>query len=156
MKRLKAPEISTEPLQAPDIHLVNEQVTAPKEQDTIAPTARRQALRNIRRQLNDDELAQTGTQKMLLEMLEEVENDRESLRTYVTNFYEADKKAAIFAEKLNANRSIEISFGVGVGLGGTVLGLAPFFWTPDKWQGIICICLGVILIIGASIARAVK
>lgn len=134
----------------------NIQLTFLNEQSLIPPNSRRQALRNVRRQLTDEELAQSGTQKMLLEMLEESENGKENLQSYVTSFYEADKKAAILGEKLNADRGIEVFFGVGVGLGGAILGLAPFFWTKDSIFGVICFGIGLCLIIGACIGRAVK
>ena len=122
----------------------------------IPPTGRRFALRNVRKQLTDEELAQSGTQKMLLEMLEESENEKEGLRSYVTSFHEADKKSAILGEKLNADRSIEVFFGAGVGFGGAILGLSPFFWDKGAIYGVICLIIGVILIIGASIGRAIK
>ena len=93
---------------------------------------------------------------MLLDMLEETENQAETLKSFVINYYEADKRAAILSEKLNADRSIEIFFGVGVGLGGAILGLSPFFWELGIGYGLFCIILGVCLIIGAGIGRAVK
>lgn len=138
------PELGT-PLAAPTV-----------ESESVPTTGRRQALRNIRRQLTEGELAQTGTQKMLLEMLEEAETQKEGLKSYVTSFYEADKRAAILGEKLNADRSVEIFFGAGVGLGGTILGLAPTFWTINILHGILCTVIGLGLIIGSCIGRAVK
>lgn len=126
------------------------------EKKTTAPSGRRQSLQNVLRQLTNEELSQSGTQKMLLDMLEEAENDREILKSFVTNFHEADKKAAILSEKLNADRSIEIFFGTGVGLGGAIFGLGPYFWDKGITYGIICLILGILLIVGSSIGRAIK
>lgn len=126
------------------------------ESESVPTTGRRQALRNIRRQLTEAELAQTGTQKMLLEMLEEAETQKGGLESYVTSFHEADKRAAILGEKLNADRSVEIFFGVGVGLGGTILGLAPSFWSTNILHGVLCTIIGLGLIVGSCIGRAVK
>lgn len=126
------------------------------DQGQLPPSGKRLALRNVKKQLTDEELTQSGTQKMLLEMLEEAETESENLKSYVTSFYEADKKAAILGEKINTEKSIEIFFGVGVGLGGAILGLAPFFWTKDTTYGVICFGIGVCLTIGACIGRAVK
>jgi len=142
-------EVPPEPVDAP-------QTEPAPENESVPTTGRRQALRNIRRQLTEEELAQTGTQKMLLEMLEEVETQKEGLKSYVTSFHEADKRAAILGEKLNTDRSVEIFFGVGVGLGGTILGLAPSFWTTNTLYGILCSILGLGLIVGSCIGRAVK
>ena len=126
------------------------------EQNQVPPTGKRQALRNVKKQLTDEELTQSGTQKMLLEMLEESESEKDNIKSYVTSFYEADKKAAILGEKINTVKSIEIFFGVGVGLGGAIFGLAPFFWAKDSSYGLICLMIGLCLTIGASIGRAVK
>jgi hypothetical protein len=126
------------------------------EQGQIPPTGKRLALRNVKKQLTDEELAQSGTQKMLLEMLEDAENESENLKNYVSSFYEADKKAAILGEKLNTEKSIEVFFGVGVGLGGAIFGLAPFFWAKDTTYGLICLGIGLCLTIGTCIGRAVR
>jgi hypothetical protein len=44
---------------------------------------------------------------------------------------------------------------VGVGLGGAVMGLSPFFWT-NRLQGILALVLGVLLILGSVIARVLR
>lgn len=126
------------------------------EHGQISPTGKRLALRNVKKQLTDEELAQSGTQKMLLEMLEDAENESENLKSYVSSFYEADKKAAILGEKLIIEKSIEIFFGVGVGLGGAIFGLTPFFWAKDVTYGLICLGIGLCLTIGTCIGRAVR
>ena len=129
---------------------------SPTDVKAIPPSGGRFALRNVRKQLTDDELAQTGTQKMLLDMLEEAENEKENYKSYIINFHEADKKCAILGEKLNADKSNEIYFGSGVGLGGAILGLSPFFWDKGIIYGVICLIIGLGLIIAVSIGRAVK
>jgi hypothetical protein len=136
--------------------LTSEDQAVSLDQTSVPTTGRRQALKNIRRQLTEEELAQSGTQKMLLEMLEEVETEKEIIKSYVASFHESDKKAAVLGEKLNADRSIEIFFGVGVGLGGTILGLAPSLWATSLIHGTICIAIGIGLIIGSCVGRAVK
>jgi hypothetical protein len=125
--------------------------------EAVTPTSgRRESLLNIRRRLTNDELSQSGTQKMLLEMLEEAENQTKCMRDFEAKYYRADKESAILNEKLNTDRSMEIFFGTGVGLGGAILGLSPFFWKLGDIYGVLCLLLGVCLIIGASIGRAIK
>ncbi len=144
-----------EPPISPDLSSGKETL-ASAEQISAPASGRRQALSNVRRQLTDEELSQTGTQKMLLEMLEEAENEKENLKSYVTSFHEADKKASVLGEKLKADRAMEILFGVGVGLGGAIFGLAPYFWDANSIHGILCLIIGLVLTISASIGRAVK
>jgi len=124
--------------------------------ETQTPKSRRQALTNVRRQLTDEELANPGLQKLLLDMLEIAESERDSNKIYITSFYEADKKAAILGERLLADKRVDIFFGVGVGLGGTIVGLSPFFGEIKGFYGIICAIIGVVLIGGSSIGRAIK
>ncbi len=46
-------------------------------------------------------------------------------------------------------------FGVGVGIGGALIGLAPLFWSKQP-EGYVAIGLGIILMLGATIGRVVK
>ena len=119
------------------------------------PTGRRQALKDLRRQLTDEDLASPGAQKLLLDELERADSDREILSGFVTRFHDADKRAAVLDEKLRANNSIEITFGVGVGLGGAIMGLAPAFWNMQP-LGYLTLAIGFFLIVGASVARMIK
>lgn len=120
------------------------------------PTSRRLSLTNVRRQLTDEELANPGVQKLLLDILEEAETERDNNKVYITSYFEADKKAAILGEKLLADKKIDVFFGVGVGLGGAILGLAPYFSQVNGLYGYICLAIGLVLMIGASIGRALK
>src|SRR5258708_6140348 len=63
-------------------------------------TGRRQVFRDIRRQLEEGDLASKGVQKLLLNELETSEGDCEALRAYVERFHEADKRAAVLDERL--------------------------------------------------------
>jgi hypothetical protein len=121
----------------------------------VAPTSRRQAFRDVRRQLSDDDLASPGVQKLILDELERAEAECDQLRGYIDRYHEAEKRAAILNERLKPIRSIDLLFGVGVGLGGAILGLAPVFWT-EKLQAVICLIVGALLILGSVAGRLVK
>ncbi len=132
----------------------------PISQEEIATSAvpssgRRAAFRDIRRQLTDDELSSTGVQKLLLAMLEEADTDRDNLEPYVNLYHEADKKAAILSEQVKTQKTVEIFLGVGVGLGGTIIGLTPFFWGVKAVFGVITGLVGLGLIIGAIVGRRI-
>jgi hypothetical protein len=122
---------------------------------TVASTGRRQVFLEIRRQLSDADLGSAGVQKMLLDELERTEAECEELETYVTRFHEADKKAAVLEERMRAQNAIEVMFAVGVGVGGAALGLAPVFWSTPP-QGQIVLAVGVLLVVGATVGRAIK
>ena len=122
---------------------------------TAAPSGRRQAFRDVRRQLTDADLASPGVQKLVLDELEQAEGECEQLYAYVERYHEADKRAAVLEEKLRPARAIEVLFAVGVGLGGAVFGLAPFFWEKPL-HGVICLLIGGFLILGSVVGRVVK
>ena len=119
------------------------------------PSGRRQALRDLRRQLTDQDLTSPGAQKLLLDELERVDAECELLRGYVTRFHDADKRAAVLEERLRTQTALEVAFGVGVGVGGAIVGLAPSFWASPP-RGYIALGVGLLLVLGGTVARVVK
>lgn len=117
--------------------------------------SRRQSFDGMRRQLTDDELKNPAINKLLLDMLDEAETSRDEYKSYVDAYHAADKRAEVLLEKLNTNRAIDVFFGVGVGLGGTILGLSPFFMGIGIIYGVICPIIGILLIIGSYVGRVV-
>jgi hypothetical protein len=138
----------------------SEQQEAPKS-PAVAPQAlapaegRRQAFLDIKRQLTPTELANTGTQKLILEMLLTTEGQCDDLKEYVQKFHEVDKKVGVLEEKLKTNKVNEIMFGVGVGIGCAIIGLAPFFWDLKPAYGAIALAIGILTTIGATVGRIV-
>jgi hypothetical protein len=126
-----------------------------QEGSTIAPSSKRQAFRNVGRQLTDEELTSPGVPKLILDELERTEADCEILKKYVEQYHDADKRAAILEEKLKTHNSIEIFFGVGIGIGCTIIGLAPLFWNEQP-KGYIALIVGALLTVGATVGRLVK
>ena len=131
------------------------QTEKPVEGATISPTGRRQALRGIGRELSEKDFASLGVQKLLLDELEKADTECEELKVYVEKFHDADKRAAVLEEHTKTVVSIEIAFGIGVGLGCAIIGLAPSFWKQQP-QGLLCLFVGGLLVIGAFVVRIVK
>ena len=123
--------------------------------EATPPSGRRQALRDLRRQLTDEDLASPGVQKLLLDDLERADAECDLLNGYVTRFHEADKRAAILEERLRTQTALEVTFGVGVGLGGAIMGLAPSLWNTPPF-GSLAIAVGILLSLGATVARVIK
>lgn len=133
---------------------------SPERIDTAPPRSRRPSFGGIRRQLADadfdDPAVSKAVSKLLLDMLEEAETNRDEYKSYVEAFHQADKRAAILGEKLLKDKSLDVFFGVGVGLGGAIVGLSPFFWVKEGLYGGICLVVGLALIIGSYIGRVVR
>ena len=122
----------------------------------VPAIGKRPAFQDMRRQLTPEELASPGVQKILYDDLEQCEADREELKVYVKAYYDADKRAAVLLEKMKTVNTIEVFFGVGVGLGGSVLGLAPFFWEMGTGYGVAALIIGLSMTIGACVGRLIK
>jgi len=111
------------------------------------------AFRSITRTLSDQELASPGVLKLILEMLETADRERDEFKAYLPLYFDADKRASILAERLDNDRTNEILSGVLLAGGGALIGLAPFFWDPNNLRGEITLAVGAIFIIGAAVAR---
>ena len=147
-------DISQEPTE--DVAAGKPAMEADEDAGTAPARSRRPSFGGIRRQLTEAELASPAIQKLLLDMLEETEASRDEYKSYIEAYHAADKRAGILGEKLNRDRAVDVFFGVGVGLGGTILGLSPFLWEKGIVYGVISLIIGVAIIIGASIGRLVK
>jgi len=154
------PEALTEaPFSGPDVQVkpaASEVAKTPPPDSAVPASGRRAAFRDVRRQLTDDELKSSGVQKLLLDMLQDADEEREALKSYVGLFHETDKVAAVLSEKVKTQTSVEVFFGVGVGLGGAIIGLVPFLWGDKPEYGVITGIVGLVLMIGATIGRIIK
>ena len=126
---------------------------APQPALSVASSGRRQVFRDLKRSLTEEELSNPGTQKLILEMLANAEDDRDEYRSYVSRFYGADKQVAILGEQLRANKLNEIMFLVGFGVGCAIIGLAPYLWNPATMYGQFCLAVGAVLAAGFTFAR---
>jgi len=64
-------------------------------------------------------------------MLQQARSDADQLEGYVERFHDADKRAAIVQEKLDAqtkiSKAVEIAVIVGTTLGGALMAMATYF-----------------------------
>lgn len=119
----------------------------------VSTTGRRQAFQDLKRQLTEVNLAEPGTQKLILDMLINAEAERDDLKIFVAQYYDADKRASILQEKLKGNRLNEILTTSGVGFGFALIGLTPTLWDAPKYGGPICLAIGALLVLIAVISR---
>ena len=115
----------------------------------------RRALSSLKRELTDEELASTGTQKMLLEELERLTEENAALSSFRSLYHEADKNVAVLGVKQKKNISFEIISGSCLAVGAAALGYAPNVWGHPP-SGQILIGFGIVLTIGGIIAKAVR
>jgi len=143
-----------EPVPTPEESKQQEAPKQPSDLPSGAPSVgHRQAFKDIKRQLTDSELKESGTQKVILDLLMTTEAERDDLKEYQKKYYESEKQKAVLEEKVKTNKTNEIMFGVGLGVGCAIMGLAPFFWDPKPSQGIIALAVGIVLALGATAGR---
>jgi hypothetical protein len=122
---------------------------------TVPSVGKRQSFRNIARQLQPEELNHPGVVKLIIENLDRAEDECEDLKSYMEKFHQADVDRSILREKLKTNKSIEVAFAVGVGLGCVIIGLAPTFWDATS-RGPIALVVGALLVVGGIAVRVIK
>lgn len=115
----------------------------------------RRALSQVRRELNEDELASPGARRLLLDALDAMENECESLRSIRADYHRVDREAAVLKEQLKVHIAADIVFGTGLAVGFGLIGVVPQIW-DKKPYGAIVLILAIILIIGGVVAKAIR
>lgn len=123
-----------------------------EETQTAPATGKRQAFRDLKRELSDADLASSGAQKLLLDMLLSAETERDEYKEYLKSYYDANVRSQVLEERLKADITNETLFGVGVGIGGTIIGLAPTYWDKPP-AGVLALIVGLLLAGGALVGR---
>ena len=121
----------------------NQQGSVPDSIQSAQPAYKRRVFSEIHRVIDPVDLKNPGVQKLLLEMLEQAESEREECRAYVDRFHQADKRSAILEEKQRTFWAIEAFFAIGVSIGSILLANGN-------------IILGLCLIILSILARIIK
>ena len=152
-----APQVPPQAATSPKGEDATEANIAKAEPPSAPASGRRPSFRDIRRQLNEEELRQPGVQKLLIEDFEKAETECEALRSYIEMYHEKDKEVARLSEKLKTNIAFEIMAGAGLTGGGAIVSLAPSIWDPkDTWKGIAALGVGFLFIIGSTIAKILQ
>lgn len=130
--------------------------------DNIVPVS---PYSNIKREINEEDLQSPAVQRILLGEVDKLENrclmlddklnekniDYLSLQNV---YHQRDKEKSILDEKLKKSKSQEILYSFCLAAGSVVIGFAKVVW--DKGLGEIFLILGVFLIIGGIITKAIQ
>ncbi len=122
---------------------------------TTPTTGRRLAFSNLGRQLGVEDLASPGVQKLLLELLDRADADCEELSIYRDRFHIADKEVARLEEHVKTHTALGVAYGVGVGFGCGLIGIAPNLWDVHPY-GHLVLAFGVLLVAGGIVVRVIK
>jgi hypothetical protein len=144
-----APEVPVQQAGALEVPNRTEGPTAPS-------SGGRPAFREIQRQLSDEELQQTGVQKLLLDNFERADSECVSLREYVEKYHKADKENEALRARLKTNVAMEILTAAGVAAGSSIISLAPSLFPAGSDGRSFGVAIGLVLLLGSAIGRYVQ
>lgn len=144
------------PPQASEAEQKNEPQAAAPQIPPVAPaTGRRAAFKSLNLELTDEELKNSGTQKCILDMLNRAEEECNDLREFRTKYFDANAKVGVFEAKEKSNKTNEIMFGFGLGVGCAIIGVAPYFFDKAGVAcGLLALVVGFALTIGFTFGRS--
>lgn len=114
----------------------------------------RRSFSRMRREMTEEELSNSGVQKIMMDDLDRLENEKSRLELFVENFHQSDKENAVLKEKAKIRVSSDILFGSCLTIGSAAVGYSPVVNTvPDA--STILIIVGIILMICGIASKVV-
>lgn len=112
----------------------------------------RKALRNIGRDLEPDDLNSPGVQKMLLDTIDRLEEEKGELEQFKADFHTANTNLKIAEERLKQRAFVEIMYSVCLMLSGVLISLS-FRQQLDEVTSNFLMGAGVVLALASILAR---
>ena len=113
--------------------------------DSRSQKVGRAAFSRLKREITDDELLQSGTQKLLLDNLEQADDEKRALKLFRDKYYEADKALGILEEKFKTNTAAEVLSTATISIGAAILVYVPELWAHPP-AGVFALVIGFVLI----------
>lgn len=139
----------------------DEGAKAIKMNENVIPTS---PYSNIKQEISEEDLKSPAVQRILLGEIDKLENRNieleSSLKSNTSNYdilkdkyHSRDKEADILSEKLKTHKSQEILYSFCLTSGSIIIGFAKTVWTE---YGVLFLCMGLFLILGGIITKAIK
>ncbi|KQN34313.1 hypothetical protein ASE92_11930 [Pedobacter sp. Leaf41] len=116
--------------------------------DVEKPVKRANAYENLSRGLTVDELAQTGTQKLILNDLSKAERTIELLEPFRDMYYTETTEKRVLEEKLTKTKRAEILYSFSTASGGVILGMGKMYLETKGNLAFFMMGIGILLILG--------
>ena len=108
---------------------------------------------NLSRGLTSEELAQSGTQKLILNDLSRAETKVRELEPFVDKYYSVFNEKSVLEEKLLKTKRAEILYSFCITAGGIIIGLAKIFYEKSPDLCAIMVSIGILLILGGILFK---
>ena len=117
------------------------------------------AFSKISRELSEDDLKSPGTQRLLLNEIDQFEECKTELDKYRTLYFERNTDCAVYEEKLKSNATLEVATSSLLALGPALMSLSPSITNKEgEWYYLstIILILGLVMLIGGITAKIIK
>ena len=138
---------------AEPLNLQLEEYAEPGGSGEEAPRRKGRPFRDLSRKLSPEELRGTGTQKMILDLLDQLQDENEELKEFKERFHERDKEVAVLLERLKKSKAQDIVIGATLAGGSLILGHLPSLLLPTGFPssiGWIALVVGGLLVVGSG------
>lgn len=115
------------------------------------------AFSKLNRELQDEDLNNRGTQRLLLNELDKYEMCKTQLEEYREKFHSADKTNAVLSARLSSSTAFEITNSCMITIGSILIGLTPSILEGGKTYYLtwIILAVGLIALSGGIISKIV-
>ena len=96
-------------------------------------------------ELETDDLAQKGVQKMILAEIARLETEVAMLEDYEAKYHDKDKECAVSSVRLKKNTMLEILYTVAIAIGSGLIGWLPSSSTSGGTAAILAMALGLFI-----------
>lgn len=117
------------------------------------PAIRKKALSKVKRELSDEELTQSGVQKLLIQQTESLEDELKETKEYISKYHLLFSENSVLKEKINGSTNYEILHNFVLSMGGVLLGISGSFYNIEKSNWLFFLIPGAILSFGTLYIR---
>lgn len=108
---------------------------------------------NLVRGLTSEELAQSGTQKLILHDLSKVESKLREVEPFRDKYFNVIAEKSVLEEKLKKTKGAEILYSFCITCGGIIIGLSKIFYEKDPNLCAIMVTIGALSILGGILFK---
>lgn len=118
----------------------------------------RGAFSKLKRELQEEDLSNRGTQILILNELDKYEACKKQLELYRDKFHEADKENAVLSAKISSSTFFEITNSALLTIGSILVGLTPSVLKEGKTYYLTWIILGmgIVALTGSIVTKFLK
>ncbi|MGO9121036.1 MAG: hypothetical protein ACLQPD_25920 [Desulfomonilaceae bacterium] len=139
------------------------EVVAPEDLDTAEVTDSTLRIKSpkapfslISREVREEELDQPGVKRLLIHLMDRLEERVGELKDFQNLYYAENRKSAILEEKVKRSRSHEIVSAACFVIVGPIFGVTITIWKTNPEMAYVLSAVGIALLASGILAKVVK